>query len=155
MQRRIAGLLACVMLAGGLVAVSQTSTAGAATTLDLRLKESLCSAPHSHCRKLNHNPNGSYGDALIFTVPLMNRDDGQRAGRDEGECITLHRRASSYYCSFMAHLAGSDIAVQGTLGLDFETKSVLPITGGTGVYEGASGYWQQVGQKVVVHVVTP
>lgn len=155
MKRRIAGLAACALVAVGLVVASQASTAGAETTVKLRLKESLCGADQSHCRWLNHNPKRDFGDTLIFSVPLKSRDDGQPAGRDEGECITMNKRSSSYYCSFVAHLKGNDIAVQGRLALEFDATSVLPITGGTGVYEGASGYWQQTGQNVVVQIVTP
>ena len=112
MKSRIAGVAACLLLAGGLVAASQVSTAGAGTTLDLRLKERLCGADGAHCKLLNHNPRGSFGDSFIFSLPLLNRDDGERAGRDEGECVTLHKRSDSYYCSFVAHLGGSDLAVQ-------------------------------------------
>jgi hypothetical protein len=51
----------------------------------------------------------------------------------------------------VAHLKNGSEAGQGSVALSNTDESILPITGGTGIYEGARGYWKQVGQKVVLH----
>jgi len=155
MNRKVMGLLAGIALVGGGVVSLHAGPASADTTLNLRLKESFCGADRSYCKRLNHNPSGSFGDSLVFSLPLEYRSDGRRAGRDEGECVTLVKDSGRAYCTFVAHLRNGTVAVQGTVALSNTDESVLPITGGTGAYEGASGYWKQVGQKVVLHTESP
>jgi len=155
MNRKVMGLLAGIALVGGGVVSLHAGPASADTTLNLRLKESFCGADRSYCKRLNHNPSGSFGDSLVFSLPLEYRSDGRRAGRDEGECVTLAKDSGRAYCTFVAHLRNGTVAVQGTVALSNTDESVLPITGGTGAYEGASGYWKQVGQKVVLHTESP
>ena len=155
MKRKVLGLFAGIVLVGGGVVSLQAGPATADTTLNLRLKESFCGADRSYCKRLDHNPLGSFGDSLVFSLPLEYRSDGRRAGRDEGECVTLAKDSGHAYCTFVAHLRNGTVAVQGSIALSDTDVSILPITGGTGAYQGASGYWKQVGQKVVLHTESP
>jgi len=151
MKHKVVGVLAGLAFIGAGVVSIQAGPATADTTLNLRLKESFCRADRSYCKSLDHNPLGTFGDSLVFSLPLEYRSDGRRAGRDEGECVTLAKDSGRAYCTFVAHLKNGTVAVQGSVALSNTDESILPITGGTGIYEGARGYWKQVGQKVVLH----
>ena len=105
MKRQFVGFLAGVVAIGGVVVASQVGPASADTTLNLRLKESLCGADRTYCKRLDHNALGSFGDSLVFSLPLKYRSDGRRAGRDEGECVTLDKVSGQAYCTFVAHSA--------------------------------------------------
>ena len=153
MRKRTAGLaLAVALVLAGLLLPGGTAQA---ETFKLRLKESLCGQDDAFCKNLETSSKGHFGDSLVFSLPLVRQSNKERIGRDEGECITLHADAERYYCTFVAHLPKGDISVQGALKLNSGQVSVLPITGGTESYLGASGYWQQNGRNVVLHIVTP
>ena len=152
MGRRSLALAACTITLGTLVVLGLVGSASAATT-SLLMKERSCGERGAHCKFVGGNLS-EMGNTLVFSLPLESAHDGIALGRDEGECIVLHRAAKRYYCDFVVHLVSGDVTVQGALATVF-APSVLAVTGGTGAYEGASGTWQQDGQDVALSITTP
>jgi Dirigent-like protein len=146
-MRKVALVVLVALVASGYL----VATADAGVVTDLTLKEGLCGNKGAHC-KLFETGNFGFGTRLISTLPL--KEAGTVVGRDQGECVVLHKSADAFYCTFQVFLPGGTLSVQGSVALSGEGKK-LPITGGTKDYEGAWGYWHQAGQDVVVHVVTP
>ena len=97
----------------------------------------------------------SRGAEFVFSLPIVSREDGTSAGRDEGTCVFLHKASDRMFCDFTVHLGDGDVSVQGTLEVSVEEVPILAVTGGTRAYEGASGFWRQHGQSVRLHIVTP
>jgi hypothetical protein len=151
MVRRLVALAGVLAVGTTILAVSLGRSATAVTT-DLRLRELVCGEEGAHCDVPDRF---RFGDKFVFSLPLVSRADGTRVGRDEGTCFVLHRAAGRMYCDFVAHLADGDVTVQGSLELGIDEAATLAVTGGTGAYEGASGFWRQRGQAVRLHIVTP
>lgn len=152
MSRRVVLLVLSVAAAGTIIIGSVVGSASAVTT-DLLLKEEGCGQTKaSHCEFTGSIAGTHFGDRVVFSLRLLSRPDGDTIGRDEGECITLQRASHAFYCDYIVHLEAGDVAVQGTIVI--ATPSDLPVTGGTGAYEGASGFWRQSGQRVRLHIVT-
>ena len=154
MLQRIIGVSLIVVTAGAMLLVAVKDGASAATT-DLLLTEMGCGAPRSHCQLVGNGTKGHFGDRFVFSVRLVSRPDGNPVGRDEGECTLLYRAAHAYYCDFMVRLDAGDVTLQGRLVIESQATSTFAVTGGTGSYEGASGYWRQTNQRVRLHIVTP
>lgn len=76
------------------------------------------------------------GDAFVFTDDL--RQDGVLVGTDTGKCTIVS--GTSAHCSVVVTFAGGTVTVSGptTFTEDGEPFS-LPLTGGTGAYEGITG----------------
>ena len=154
MLRSLAIIAVCAVTVGGLLAPTFLDSASAGTT-DLLLMERPCGAKGSYCRTIPNGAPGSLGDKFVFSVPLDSRSGDARVGREEGECITLQGATPRSYCDFVAHLDGGDVAAQGTLASITSRPSVFAVVGGTGTYEGATGYWHQSGRTVTLHLVIP
>jgi hypothetical protein len=153
MVGRIVGVVVVVIAAVVIFTISRGDSATAATT-DLQLKELLCSDKGSHCVVSGPDDEHHAGETLAYSVRLVSSEDGRRVGVEQGTCVKLRRSSEESYCDFVAHLLNGDLTVQGTFATD-GSQSFLTITGGTGAYEGASGYWRQHGQNLVLHIVTP
>ncbi|MGB9182429.1 MAG: dirigent protein [Solirubrobacteraceae bacterium] len=77
------------------------------------------------------------GNVLTFHNKIYNQADKKQVGRDEGFCIRLSVADGSWECLWTTFLKGGQITVQGPY---YDKKnSVLTITGGTGIYNGARG----------------
>jgi Allene oxide cyclase len=78
------------------------------------------------------------GNILTFNNPVYNFPANKvQVGRDEGFCTRLQVKLGIWECLWTTFLKGGQITVQGPY---YDTRnSVLSITGGTGVYEGARG----------------
>ena len=151
-MRKIIGLLLVGALA---LPIYLTSTASAGVATDLELRERFCGTPGSHCKNVGSRSGSAFGDRLIFTLPLEMRADGSKVGRSQGECATLHKSSDSFFCDYNLYLGDGMISVQGTMSLDLKVARMIPITGGTGAYEGATGTLRQKGPSVDVHIVVP
>jgi allene oxide cyclase len=78
----------------------------------------------------------STGDLLTFHNPVFDATDSTRVGRDQGECTRIVT-GRSFECTWITHLAGGSITVEGPF---FDThNSVVAVTGGTGIYRNARG----------------
>lgn len=77
------------------------------------------------------------GNVLTFHNKVYNQADKKQVGRDEGFCMRLSVADGSWECLWTTFLKGGQITVQGPY---YDKKnSVLTITGGTGLYNGARG----------------
>jgi allene oxide cyclase len=78
------------------------------------------------------------GNILTFNNPVYNFPANKvKVGHDEGFCTRLQVKLGIWECLWTTFLKGGQITVQGPY---YDTRnSVLSITGGTGVYEGARG----------------
>jgi hypothetical protein len=79
----------------------------------------------------------SIGDLLAFGNDLYDAANAEKAGRDEGTCFRSNP-GMAWECTWTNILADGSITVQGPF-LDSLEDTELAITGGTGVYAGASG----------------
>jgi len=77
------------------------------------------------------------GDILTFNNPVFNPANATQVGHDEGFCTRLQVKLGIWECLWTTFLKGGQITVQGPY---YDARnSVLTITGGTGVYDGARG----------------
>jgi hypothetical protein len=87
---------------------------------------------------LDLNANGDAGDQIVFDEVLSKH--GRKTGTDRGMC-TATFEANKYMCIVVFTLTGrGQIVVQGLT--DFALKDpVMAITGGTGEFSGAAGWF--------------
>jgi hypothetical protein len=133
--------------------------AQAATTTDITYDEGLCNDAGAHCKALPVQGDAlAFGARLIFSIPLS--ATGHQIGREVGECVNLTKASRKNYCTFNIRLAGGQVSVQGVLPYVGGVGGTIPVTGGTGAYEGAYGHLQllktpSVPARYQLHVVTP
>src|ERR1700749_4858736 len=77
------------------------------------------------------------GNILTFNNPVFDTANKHQVGHDEGFCTRLQVKLGIWECLWTTFLKGGQITVQGPY-YD-KRNSVLSITGGTGIYEGARG----------------
>ncbi len=84
----------------------------------------------------------SIGDRVVIAGPLYDKKGGTRQGRVYVDAVIVKggnfETALAQAAGTYGLTDGSQIAVQGTFA--FGKESTLPIVGGTGTYEGASGH---------------
>jgi len=87
-----------------------------------------------------HPPANSLGDDLGFHNPVFNAADTHQIATDNGYCVrTVATGKTEWECTWTTLLAGGHITVEGPF-FDDGTNTSLAITGGTGKYNGASGW---------------
>ena len=80
------------------------------------------------------------GNILTFNNPVFDTANTKQVGHDEGFCTRIQVKLGIWECLWTTFLKGGQITVQGPY---YDTRnSVLSITGGTGIYEGARGQMQ-------------
>lgn len=146
------GVIQLVLTAGPGVAVP-----AAATTTDITFKEGFCSDPGASCKSIDAGGGtAGFGSSLVFTIPLSS--SGKKIGIEQGECVNLEKKSQLNFCHYNLHFQGGWISVQGTLPLNSDTSRAIPITGGTGGYEGATGWLRIIkgsSFRYTAHIVTP
>ena len=86
-----------------------------------------------------HPPNMSLGDVLGFHNPVFNDANQRKVGIDNGQCTrTVASGKTEWECFWTTFLANGQITVEGPF-FDDGTDTTLTITGGTGIYENATG----------------
>jgi allene oxide cyclase len=81
----------------------------------------------------------SLGDTLGFHNPVFDAADAHQVGTDNGACLrTVSSGKTEWECSWTTFLAEGQITVEGPF-YDDGTDTTLAVTGGTGVYTGATG----------------
>jgi hypothetical protein len=161
MKRAIA-VLAGLVITAGMVLLAMTAGPGvagpaAAATTDITFKEGFCSSPGASCKSIDAGGGSSgYGSSLVFTIPLSS--SGKKIGIEQGQCVNLQKKSQLNFCYYNLHFQGGWISVQGTLPLNSDTSRSIPITGGTGTYQGATGYLKIIkgsSFRYTAHIVTP
>jgi allene oxide cyclase len=85
------------------------------------------------------------GNILTFNNPVFNTANKTQVGHDEGFCTRLQVKLGIWECLWTTFLKGGQITVQGPF---YDTRSsVMSITGGTGIYEGARGQMKLVSRN--------
>jgi len=137
----------------------RVASARAATTTDITFKEGVCNAPGSHCHNsfVKGDPT-AFGARIIFSLPLT--QGSTKIGREKGECVFLNRRSGQYFCDYNIRLLGGQVSVQGALPYNLNASASIPVTGGTGVYEGAYGHLTLLKDpnppmRYQLHITTP
>ena len=134
----------------------QVGAAQAATTTDITYVEGVCGQVGGHCKNIYQRDPTGFGARIIFSLPLSSA--GNQALREKGECVFLNKRSGQYFCTYNIHLAGGYVSVQGTLPYNPGIRATIPITGGTGAYEGAYGHLtllKKLRPTYQLHIVTP
>jgi allene oxide cyclase len=86
-----------------------------------------------------HPGSPSLGDVLGFHNPVFDAADQKQVGTDNGDCVrTVATGKTEWECFWTVVLAQGQITVEGPY-YDDGTDTTLAITGGTGIYLGASG----------------
>jgi hypothetical protein len=101
------------------------------------------------------DPTG-FGARLIFSLLLSSA--GNQATREKGECTFMNKRSGQYFCTYNIRLAGGIVSVQGVLPYNPGTQGTIPVTGGTGAFEGAYGHLtllKSAQPTYQLHIVTP
>ncbi len=87
----------------------------------------------------------STGDLLTWHNVLYNGANTKPVGHDQGDCIRIAPKKGSWECRWINFVPGGAITVEGAF---FDTEdSVLPITGGTGMYRNARGTMELKSRK--------
>ena len=152
----IAGvLLVATILTSGGAGAAATATKAPSTT-DITFKEGFCSSAGGHCKtiRVGKDPRG-FGSRLIFTIPFYSA--GTRIGYEQGDCVYLQKRSELYFCSYNLSFGTGSVSVQGSLSASGHVGTI-PITGGTGGFEGAYGYLHELkGYPAFyrLHILTP
>jgi hypothetical protein len=142
----------------GRVAPQVGAAQAATSTTDITFKEGTCGQKGAHCKSIyRRNPTG-FGARLIFSLPLSSA--GDQAIREKGECTFLNKRSGQYFCTYNIRLAGGVVSVQGALPYTLNRSASIPVTGGTGVYEGAYGQLTLLKNpnppvRYQLHIITP
>jgi hypothetical protein len=118
---------------------SGIATPQAPVITDISFDEGVCSDDGAHCKTVDGRST-TFGSRMIFTIPLKDAGTETKIGYEQGECVFLHKKSNKYYCTYVVHLDGGGVSVQGTLPYSDPLVGKVPVTGGTGIYEGASGY---------------
>ena len=141
MQRMVAMVIAfgigvtLVLVASG---GSGIATPRAPVVTDISFDEGVCSDEGARCKR--DGPSTAFGSRVIFTIPLKDAGTETKIGYEQGECVNLHKKSQRYYCTYNIRLDGGMVSVQGTLPYTDPLVGKIPVTGGTGIYAGASGY---------------
>lgn len=165
MKRLVTILTAAVILAACALMLGRTapqiSPARAATTTDITFVEPTCGDPGTHCKTVNVKGGGQppFGTRLLFSLPV--RSAGAIVAREQGECFFLNPASAQLYCTYNLRFDNGTVSVQGPQPAGFGRAGTIPVTGGTGAYEGAYGHLTTLAQpasgqaRYQLHVVTP
>jgi hypothetical protein len=87
-------------------------------------------------RKSSSSFNPSPGDLTVFAAKLS-QPDGTPAGRSQGYCVAADVRHRGEQCSYSFDLREGQIDGEGKV--VYGRRFSIPVSGGTGAYEGARG----------------
>jgi allene oxide cyclase len=137
MRALLVPIVSCVFVSLAYVAVAAVPAQGArvrvsSTMTTVHVVEHALTDTVIHAGKSND----ALGDQLVFGNPVYDRANRRRVASDQGHCVRTVV-GKSWECFWTVILAGGQITVEGPY--DDAGDSVLAITGGTGLYNGARG----------------
>ena len=137
MRGLLISVVCCICVALTYVAVAALPVQGArvrvsSTITTVQVVEHAVTDTVIHAGKSND----ALGDQLVFGNPVYDRANRRRVGSDQGHCVRTIV-GKSWECFWTLILIGGQITVEGPY--DDAGDSVLAITGGTGLYNGARG----------------
>jgi len=128
------GMTLVLVASGG----AGTASPQAPVITDISFDEGVCGDEGARCTW--DGPSTAFGSRLVFTIPLKDAGTETKIGYEQGECVNLHKNSHRYFCTYNIRLDGGAVSVQGSLPYTGPLVGRVPVTGGTGIYEGASGY---------------
>jgi hypothetical protein len=133
----LVGGCSLLLIVGTLGAIAFASPTRAAGPEDFTLI-----SVHAHFKQSDIGRSGvSAGDVLTFDADVMNADESELLGRQDGECIftrVVGGEDRFEVCVLSFLLEGGGLTVEGTFD-QREAVNTFTVTGGTGVYMGARG----------------
>jgi len=127
--------VAAVLVAAPVTALASTSSSGPSAPVVVHVVEHAITDTVQEF----HPPNLSLGDTLGWHNPVYDASDTHQVGMDNGYCVrTVATGKTEWECAWTTLLPGGDITVEGPY-YDDGTDTTLAITGGTGIYTGATG----------------
>lgn len=153
------GLLAGSAAAAGLVALAVTATSSQASTSAAATSTAAASSPQvpaafgrvmvfkavttEHADIDNGAEGPSVGDRFVFGDTLYAWGTKKKVGTDGGDCALVHVKDKgkeiTAQCVATLSLKGGQITVQGLADVTSGKPSTVAVTGGTGLYRGATG----------------
>jgi hypothetical protein len=133
------GAVAVLLAAGGGISLasSRAPVRGFAKTQTFTLI-----SVHAHFKTGDVGPKGaSAGDVLVFNADVMNADQSQQVGRQDGSCIyTQIEKGEDRFevCTLNFLLADGEITLEGTFD-QRANPNTFAVIGGTGIYTNAQG----------------
>ncbi len=126
---------------GKIVLVFAAAMTAACSTVDRRTMITIADARVDKAQVIDvGEPGDSPGDLFVFDQPLLDQH-GEIIGNNSGVCIRT-RMGHSLQCQWTLTLDNGSIQVAGR---EFDQgASDIVIVGGTGAYEGISGYMESV-----------
>lgn len=131
--------LACAAALGTLAALVATQVGSADQPQARTLTFTQRKSPPTFVdlgRKSRGPFNPTRGDLTVFAGRLADQS-GRRAGRSQGYCVTADPAHRGEQCSYAFVLADGQIAGAGNV--VYGRRFAIPISGGTGAYEGIHG----------------
>jgi hypothetical protein len=86
----------------------------------------------------DHDGKPSVGDYEVGTSRYVDPESGKAIGHGSVVCTQINAAGTEYQCEGSTHLPGGDLTSAGLFS-PLERSFSLAVTGGTGVYAGASG----------------
>lgn len=139
MRRRWASLAAAVVLAGTAIAVSLVSASSAGPGITLHVVEHATTDAVIDTGLVGDTS----GDLLTFANDIYDSSNTDKVGTDQGDCVRIDPAAGSWECRWVTIFPKSAEVRSGTITVEgpfYDTSnSTLAVTGGTGLYKGATG----------------
>jgi hypothetical protein len=158
MGKRLAMLAACVAVLAVMtvgIALAQTGRGAAPSIQTIHV---VLPAIGGHTQFFDFANDGlTLGDRLAIVSPILSEDQTERVGTAYGDCWVGDAQledGSPYVCTYILKLQGGDVTTEG---LDPHGSSDVPfaVTGGTGVYRGATGQAEYIDTDVtdiIIHL---
>ena len=125
-----------VLAVVGAVAIAHGGNAQQPDTRTLTLVQKNAKPTFVDLGRKSTRFNPSTGDLEVFAGKLS-LPGGSRAGRSQGYCVVADVRHHGEQCSYTFGLRGGQITGDGKV--VYRRRFSIPVTGGTGAYEGARG----------------
>jgi hypothetical protein len=115
----------------------------------------LFSGPGGHSEFFDFDRDGlGFGDRLVAVGSLLDESQSSQVGRQYLDCVIVSgvQLGGVYDCTYVLKLEGGDIMAHG---IDPQGPSdvFFAVTGGTGIYRGASGQVRQIDTDVTEFIV--
>jgi allene oxide cyclase len=139
MRRKWASLAAAAVLAAMAITVSLVSISSAGGGVTIHVIEHADTDQQID----TGSPGDTNGDLLTFANPVFDEANKVQVGTDQGDCVRIDPTAGTWECRWVTIFPKTENAKQGTLTVEgpfYDTHdSTLAVTGGTGIYKGATG----------------
>jgi allene oxide cyclase len=139
MRKRWASLAAAAVLAGAAITVSIVSISVAAPRVTVHVIEHATTDATIDTGMVGDTS----GDLLTFHNDVFDQTNTDKVGTDQGDCVRIDPAAGTWECRWVTIFPKTNTSGRGTITVEgpfYDARdSVLAVTGGTGIYKGATG----------------